>query len=117
MGDTAEDSQVVAVMGIPKALGPRPESPELLAETAKAPPAVTETPEAMIGARKLPKCRPHGQAAAAKDSQVVAVMGTPEMLGPRPESPEALAETAKAPPRVTATPEVVDTGIPEGPTS
>ena len=57
----------------------------------------------------------------AEDGQGVAgifevlVVGTTE--GPRPESPEALAETAEAPPAVTETPEAVDTGIPEVPTS
>ena len=65
----------------------------------------------MIGAWKLPKCRPRGWVAAswdaAEDSQVIAVMGTPEVLGPRPESPEALAETAEVPPAVTETPEAM----------
>ena len=48
---TAEDGRGVA--GIPEALvvgtteGPRPESPEVLAKTAEAPPAVTETLEAV----------------------------------------------------------------------
>ena len=91
-------------------LGPILESPE-------APLAVTETPEAMIGAWKVPKCRPRGQAVAAEDSRVVAVMGTPEALGPRLEDLESLARTAEAPPTVTETPEAVETGIPEGPTS
>ena len=49
--------------------------------------------------------------------------GIPEALvagttkGQRPEIPEALVETAEVLPAVTETPEVVDTGIPEGPTS
>ena len=32
---------------------------------------------------------------AAEDSQVVTVTGPPEALGPRPESPEALAKRAE----------------------
>ena len=47
------------------------------------------------------------------------MVGIPEALlvgtteGPRPESPEALAEPAEAPSAVTETPEAVDTEIPE----
>ena len=37
--------------------------------------------------------------------------------GPRPEIPEALTETAERQPAVTETPEAVDTGIPDWPTS
>ena len=60
-------------------------------------------------------------AGTAEDGRGVA--GIPEALvagtteGLRPESPEALAETAEAPPAVTEPPEAVDTGIPEGATS
>ena len=60
-------------------------------------------------------------AGTSKDGQGVA--GIPEVLvagttdGVRPECPEVLAETAEELPSVTETPEVVDTGIPEEPTS
>ena len=96
-GDPAGDIRVVAVTGTPEALGLRPESPEALL-------AVTETPKPMIGAWKVPKCRPCGRVVTAEDSQVVAVTGTPEALGPRPEIPKSLSKTAKVPPAVMETP-------------
>ena len=109
-GDAAGDSRVVAVTGTPEVLGKRPEIPEAL-------PAVMETAEPMIGARKVQKCRPRGRVVTTEDSRVVAVTGTPKVLGPRPEIPESLAKRAEALPAVTETPEAVEMGIPDGPTS
>ena len=60
-------------------------------------------------------------AGTGEDGQ--AVEGIPEALvvgttdGPRLEIPEALTETAEWQPAVMETPEMVDPGIPGGPTS
>ena len=63
-------------------------------------------------------------AGTAEDGQGVVVAGIPEALmagtteGPRLESPKALvAETTEEQPAVMETPEAVDMGIPDGPTS
>ena len=69
----------------------------------------------MAGAPEVPV------AGTSEDGRGVA--GNPEALvvgttdGVRLESPEVLAETAEEPPAVTETPEAVDPGIPDGPTS
>ena len=55
----------------------------------------------MIGAQKLLKWWLHGRGlprwTQLKIAEWFTVMGTPKALGQRPESPEALAETAKMP--------------------
>ena len=60
-------------------------------------------------------------AGKGKDGQAVAEINEVQMTGttegPRPRVPEAVMEIAELPLAVPETPEAVDLGIPDGPTS